>query len=208
MFWGVVHPTLAALPLLGRAGPGRVLIVTSLGGKVPAPHLLPYTAAKHAAVGFAEGLRVEAGRYGVTVTTAVPGLMRTGSTGNAMFGGDPKAEHRWFAVADSLPLLSIDAEVAARRLVDAALRGTPEVILTPAAKIAARVHGIAPNLTLRLLAVGERLLPGGAAPATKPGHAVGADRPWLRLLTTTSRRAARSLHQHEDQGRATREFDV
>ena len=39
---------------------GRLLAVTSVGGKLPAPHLLPYTAAKHAAVGFAEGLRVEA----------------------------------------------------------------------------------------------------------------------------------------------------
>lgn len=56
MFWGLVHPVLAALPALRRTG-GRILAVTSVGGKLPAPHLLPYCAAKHAAVGFAEGLR-------------------------------------------------------------------------------------------------------------------------------------------------------
>ncbi|GAA1857708.1 hypothetical protein GCM10009836_42340 [Pseudonocardia ailaonensis] len=57
MFWGLARPALAALPLLTRTG-GRILAVTSVGGKLPAPHLLPYGAAKHAAVGFAEGLRL------------------------------------------------------------------------------------------------------------------------------------------------------
>jgi NAD(P)-dependent dehydrogenase (short-subunit alcohol dehydrogenase family) len=55
MFWGALHVSTAAMPLLRRSR-GNVLAVTSVGGKLPAPHLLPYTAAKHAAVGFAEGL--------------------------------------------------------------------------------------------------------------------------------------------------------
>ncbi|MDQ3716153.1 MAG: SDR family oxidoreductase, partial [Actinomycetota bacterium] len=125
MFWGVLYPTMAALPLMRARGAGRILVITSLGGKVPAPHLLPYTVAKHAAVGFAEGLRVEAARHGITVTTAVPGLMRTGSPRNALFTGDRAAEYRWFSVADSLPLLSMDAERAAAKLIRATLRGSP-----------------------------------------------------------------------------------
>jgi short-subunit dehydrogenase len=137
MYWGVVHPTLAALAAL-RANRGRVLVVTSIGGKLPAPHLLPYVAAKHAAVGFAEGLRIEEAREGVSVTVGVPGLMRTGSPRNALFTGDQPAEHAWFAIADSLPVLSIDAERAAARLIGATLRGAPEVILTPAAWLGAR----------------------------------------------------------------------
>ena len=125
MYWGVVRPTLAALPAL-RASRGRVLVVTSIGGKLPAPHLLPYVAAKHAAVGFAEGLRIEAARDGVSVTVGVPGLMRTGSPRNALFTGDQAAEYAWFAGADSLPLLSMSAERAARQLVGVALKGKPE----------------------------------------------------------------------------------
>lgn len=93
--WGVVHPVLAALPDLKAAGDGRVLVITSIGGKVPAPHLLPYAAAKHAAVGFAEGLRVEAAQHGVSVTVGVPGLMRTGSPRNALVTGNRRAEHTW-----------------------------------------------------------------------------------------------------------------
>jgi short-subunit dehydrogenase len=60
-------------------GHGRIVADTSIGGKLSVPHLLPYSTAKFAAVGFPEGLRTELGRGPVTVTTVVPGLMRTGS---------------------------------------------------------------------------------------------------------------------------------
>jgi short-subunit dehydrogenase len=199
MFWGTLHPVLAALPVMNERGGGRILAITSVGGKLPAPHLLPYTAAKHAAVGFAEGLRVEAGRHGVTVTTAVPGLMRTGSPRNALFTGDRTAENRWFTVADSLPLLSMDAERAAAKLVRAALRGRPEVILTPVAKIGVRLHGLAPATTLRLLAGAARLLPADETRRpVQPGHAVARPARWFDAVTTLTRRAARRFHQHDD----------
>lgn len=198
MYWGVVRPTLAALPAL-RAARGRVLVVTSIGGKLPAPHLLPYVAAKHAAVGFAEGLRIEAARDGVSVTVGVPGLMRTGSPPNALFTGDQAAEYAWFAGADSLPLLSMSAERAASRLIRATLRGTPEVILTPAAWLGARLHGLAPATTLRLLTVANRLLPADMSPtAARPGHAVAAAGPVLRTLTTLTRKAAARTHEVTD----------
>ncbi|MBW0101332.1 SDR family oxidoreductase [Pseudonocardia sp. KRD291] len=210
MFWGTVHPVRAALPLLRRRR-GRVLAVTSVGGKLPAPHLLPYTAAKHAAVGFAEGLRVEADALGVGVTVAVPGLMRTGSPRNALFTGRRAAEQRWFTLAASTPVLSMDAERAARRLVRAALRGRPEVVLTPAAKLGVRLHALAPGLTLRALALTARLLPAPVgspddapdptrpAPGPVPGHATGRRTGWFARLTRLDRDAARRWHEHDDE---------
>src|SRR5437763_6845434 len=78
-FWGAVHVTLAALPHLRRSSSGQILNITSIGGVVPIPHLLPYTCAKFAMVGLSEGLATELGGTGVRVTTIVPGLMRTGS---------------------------------------------------------------------------------------------------------------------------------
>jgi short-subunit dehydrogenase len=158
MFWGALHVSTAAMPLLRRSR-GNVLAVTSVGGKLPAPHLLPYTAAKHAAVGFAEGLRVEMIRDGVSVTVGVPGLMRTGSPRNAQFSGDGVAESRWFTAAANLPLVSMDAERAARRLVRATLRRRPEIILTPLAKLGTRAHAIAPCTSLRVVSLVNRLLP-------------------------------------------------
>jgi NAD(P)-dependent dehydrogenase (short-subunit alcohol dehydrogenase family) len=198
MFWGQVHPVLAALPLL-RERRGRVLAITSIGGKLPAPHLLPYNAAKHAAVGFAEGLRVELARDGVSVTVAVPGLMRTGSTRNALFAGDRAAERSWFTIADSLPGLSMSAEKAASRLVRATLRGRPEITLTLPAKLGARVHALAPSTTLRVLTLVNRLLPGPVGSGgPRPGHTATPSSRWFDRLTRTDRAAARRLHGHDD----------
>ena len=69
---------------------GRIVNITSIGGKVAVPHLLPYTCAKFAAVGFSEGLHAELRESGVKVVTIAPGLMRTGSYLNADFKGDPR----------------------------------------------------------------------------------------------------------------------
>ena len=63
---------LAALPVMRAQGHGRIVTITSIGGKLSVPHLLPYSTAKFAAVGFSEGLRAELGLGPVTVTTVVP----------------------------------------------------------------------------------------------------------------------------------------
>jgi short-subunit dehydrogenase len=199
MFFGVLHPVLAALPVMKERGAGRILVISSIGGKLPAPHLLPYVAAKHAAVGFAEGLRTEVVKHGITVTCAVPGLMRTGSPRNATFTGNQAGEHRWFTLGDSLPLVSMNAERAARQLVGAALKGRPEIATTPLAKIGMRVHGVAPSTTIRLVGLVNRLLPGDETPRPmRPGHAVGKPSRWFDALTTLTRGAARRYHQHDD----------
>src|SRR3989442_6314458 len=79
MFWGALYPTLAVLPQMRARRSGHVVHITSMGGMVSVPHLLPYTCAKFAAVDLSEGLPAELGQEGIHVTTVVPGLMRTGS---------------------------------------------------------------------------------------------------------------------------------
>jgi NAD(P)-dependent dehydrogenase (short-subunit alcohol dehydrogenase family) len=130
MFWGMLHATLAVLPHMRARRQGSIVNVTSIGGKVSIPHLLPYCTAKFAAVGLSEGLRPELARDGVDVVTVVPGLMRTGSHLNAEFVGRQKAEFRWFALGASAPLVSMDAERAARQIVAAVRRGEAERILS------------------------------------------------------------------------------
>jgi short subunit dehydrogenase len=51
-FWGAVHTTLGVLPSMRERHQGRIVNITSIGGKVAFPHLLPYTASKFALVGF------------------------------------------------------------------------------------------------------------------------------------------------------------
>jgi NAD(P)-dependent dehydrogenase (short-subunit alcohol dehydrogenase family) len=200
MYWGMVYPTLAALPQMRRRWTGRIVNITSIGGKISMPHLLPYNAAKFAAVGFSEGLCAELADEGITVTTVVPGLMRTGSYLNAYFKGDQQREYTWFSLGASLPFLSIDAERAAHLIVQAARRGDPELILTLPAQIGARFKGLFPGLTVRLLSLVDRLLPRAISPQTEAVQ--GRDvQPQLdstpqRTLTGLGRSAAERYHQH------------
>ena len=62
-FWGPLFTILAALPHMRGRGGRRIVNISSIGGKIAVPHLLPYTASKFALTGLSEGLRAElAGR--------------------------------------------------------------------------------------------------------------------------------------------------
>jgi NAD(P)-dependent dehydrogenase (short-subunit alcohol dehydrogenase family) len=159
MLWGPINCGLAVAPRMRARGHGRIGVVTSVGGRISAPHLLPYSTAKFGAVGFTRGLRSELAGTGVTVTCAEPGLMRVGSHLRAKFVGNHGPEFAWFATADSLPIVSIDGERAAGRIVRGVLSGRAVMTVTPIGFIAPRVDALFPNLTAGLLAVATRLLP-------------------------------------------------
>jgi len=55
-FWGTVNVALAALPELRARGGGRIVNISSIGGRIAMPHLLAYDASKFAVAGFSEGL--------------------------------------------------------------------------------------------------------------------------------------------------------
>ncbi|GIX96165.1 estradiol 17-beta-dehydrogenase 2 [Caerostris extrusa] len=73
---GHVRVTKAFLPLL-RKSQGRVVNVTSLGGRVGVPHMTPYIVSKFAAVGFNECLRREMDIWGIRVIGVEPEQFRT-----------------------------------------------------------------------------------------------------------------------------------
>ncbi len=194
-----VRAALAALPVMRRQGHGRIVVIASIGGKVSVPHLLPYSTAKFAAVGFAEGLRAELGAGPVSVTTVVPGLMRTGSHRQARFGGRRDQEFTWFSLGASLPLVSMDAERAARQIVTAMRARRPEIILTPLGQLAARGAGVVPELTSGLMHLMSELLPdpAGTGTASQPGQALrlAMSRELFDRLTALGRSAARRFNQ-------------
>jgi NAD(P)-dependent dehydrogenase (short-subunit alcohol dehydrogenase family) len=200
-FWGMIYPTLSVLPVMRAQGGGRIVNITSIGGKVSIPHLLPYNCAKFAAVAFSQGLRAEVAQDGITVVTVVPGLMRTGSYLNATFKGDTEAESTWFALGATLPGVSMDAERAARQIVRAAKRGDAEVILSVPAWLLARLHGLVPGLTVDLLRlVNQLVLPaaeGDSQNAVSGHEALAHERSAvLRTLTRLGRAAADRFGQH------------
>lgn len=200
MLEGPINVAWQVLPHLRERGRGRIGTIASVGGVVSPPHLLPYATAKFGVVGFSDGLAAALTGTGVTATTVVPGLMRTGSHLRAEFAGDVAQEYAWFAPAASLPLLSMDAERAARRIVGGVLAGRPLVSLTPLTWCAWRFRGLFPATTTRLMGLATRLLPDGSSPETVQGHEArrrlsGRSRRMVDRLATLGNRAARRFNE-------------
>jgi short-subunit dehydrogenase len=144
-FFAAVHTIQAAVPHMVKRGKGSIANIASIGGKVPVPHMLPYTASKFALTGFSEGLHAELRHQGVRVTTVCPGLMRTGGESHATFTGRQRKEQRWFQLAARTPILSAPVAYAAERIFRAVARGRAEITITPQAWLAARIIGLAPE---------------------------------------------------------------
>jgi len=78
----VLIVTKAFVPLLGsdrslRGAPGRIVNISSVGGKRGGPFLGPYVASKHGLEGFSESLRRELMLYGIDVIIIGPGAVAT-----------------------------------------------------------------------------------------------------------------------------------
>ncbi len=70
-FYGALHCTYYALPHLMDAR-GRIVTISSLGGKSGLPYNTSYTASKYALHGFYDSLRMELAPHGVSVTVICP----------------------------------------------------------------------------------------------------------------------------------------
>ena len=161
---GPLYTMLAAIPDMRRQGGGRIVNISSIGGKIPVPHLAPYVASKFALTGLSSTLHAELARENIVVTTVAPGLMRTGSPINATVKGRHEREFAWFAVGDALPGLTIDSTRAARQIVEACRRGQAELILTLPARLAAAAYGLMPSTFVRIESLVNALLPSPTGP--------------------------------------------
>jgi hypothetical protein len=95
--------------------------------------------------------------------------MHTGSPRNALFKGDHQAEYAWFALADSLPLMSMSARRAALRIVSALEHGDAHVVLGLPARLAALANGLATGFVTRVLSAANRALPDGTDSSAQKG---------------------------------------
>ena len=184
-FWAALHTITAALPhMLAQAAepdsPRPAIVnIASIGGKVAVPHLLPYVASKFALVGFSEGLHAELRPKGVRVTTVCPGLMRTGGEDHARFLGHSDKEARWFQFSAKTPGISTSVAHAASKIFNAVVAGRAEITITPQAWLAARVHGLAPEIAQFAASLAqEYILPaplksGSALPEKSRGALLG-----------------------------------
>ena len=76
-FYGVVHTTRAAVPVMRKQKSGHIFQVSSVGGRLAVAGNTPYHAAKWAVGGFSDSLAMEVAPFGVKVCTLEPGGIRT-----------------------------------------------------------------------------------------------------------------------------------
>jgi NAD(P)-dependent dehydrogenase (short-subunit alcohol dehydrogenase family) len=135
-FFGWIEVTRAALPLL-RKGVGtcgvhipRIVLVSSIAGRIAQPILAPYTCSKWATTALGDSLRLELRRQGIGVSVIEPGaiataIWRKGEATLAEIGPDHPARKLYGPEIDALARAAADAAATAippERAADAILR--------------------------------------------------------------------------------------
>src|SRR5438477_5051311 len=158
-FWAPFILYLLVAPHMRAKGGGRIVNISSIGGKIAVPHMAAYSASKFALAGFSDAIRPELAQDNIYVTTVTPGLMRTGSQVHAKFKGDHAAEYGWFDWSRKIPFASISVERAARKILSACRRGKPALIMPLSAYLIIAANALFPNLTARVMKRFNRPLP-------------------------------------------------
>lgn len=172
-FWGPFYTMQAAIPKMRARGAGRIVNISSIGGKIAVPHLAPYCAGKFALAGLSNAMRVELAKDNIFVTTVCPGLMRTGSHINALFKGRNELEYALFSISNALPFTSVSAEKAAGEIIEACRRGDAEAVISVQAQTAVKLNTLLPELVAETSALINQVLPGKGGIGT--GYALGKE---------------------------------
>ena len=119
---GQIALTKQVLPVMITQGSGRLVVTSSIAGKVGAPQRTGYCAAKHAVMGFFDALRTEVAHQGVRVSTVVPGFIATSIARNALTGSGAAKDSAEADIDEGM-----DADRCAEVVVEALARGEEEI---------------------------------------------------------------------------------
>ncbi|MGI8460390.1 MAG: SDR family NAD(P)-dependent oxidoreductase [Solirubrobacterales bacterium] len=75
---GLIRMSQLVMPGMRRAGDGRIVNISSIGGKVVFPGGGIYHATKHAVEAISDAMRYESAGFGIQVVCVEPGLIKTG----------------------------------------------------------------------------------------------------------------------------------
>ncbi len=152
--------TQAVLPPMVAQGSGRIVMISSVAGKVGAPMRTAYSAAKHGLIGYADALRAETAHLGLSVHVVAPGSVRTEVSRNALAAdGSSRGE------SDPAIEQGMDPAKAATLMLRAIGRGEREIILARGIeRQMAKLRRASPNKLFDLMA---GLVAGGYAQRMK-----------------------------------------
>jgi NAD(P)-dependent dehydrogenase (short-subunit alcohol dehydrogenase family) len=174
-FWGQLYTTLAVTPGMRERRWGRIVNISSFGGRLNSPHLAAYHAAKFASAGLSQSMRVELSKDNIYVTTVFPFLMRVGSFLHADVKGQHKKEWAIGQVLDSQRLTTTTGERTAQAIVKTAAWGDATLVPSNRASLAILFANVFPNLTQDAMALANRFMPAADGPesigtSSKKGH--------------------------------------
>lgn len=86
--WGYIHTIQALLPHFVERGSGTIVNLSSIGGKVPVPFLVPYCTSKFAVTGLTQALHSELAPQGIHVCGIYPNLIKSSLMERAIFRGN------------------------------------------------------------------------------------------------------------------------
>lgn len=192
-FWAPLWLCRAATPHLEASGNGRIVNIASVGGRIAAPLMAPYIASKFALVGLSDALRNELGARKILVTTVCPGSMRTGSHVQIGFKGARKAEYGVLKHLIAMPGGAIEAEAAAKIVIDAMRHGDPHVTFPFPVHLAALAYAIFPNTAGVLVRLAMRFVPKSddeSGDSAIAGHDLESEMPPSKLTVLADRAVA------------------
>jgi len=155
--FGLARMCQLVLPGMRRAGRGRILNISSMGGRMTFPLGGYYHATKYAVEALSDALRMEVKPFGVQVVVIEPGVTRSafeetisGSDALATHDGSPYATMRAAVTKANTEaygnrMMSASSESVAQVITAAIAADKPRTryLLTPAAKLMAATHTVA-----------------------------------------------------------------
>jgi short-subunit dehydrogenase len=164
--FGLARMCQLVLPGMRRAGRGRIINISSMGGRMTFPLGGYYHATKYAVEALSDALRLEVKPFGVQVVVIEPGVTRSAfeetisaSGGLAPHDGSPYATMR-------AAVTTANTEAYANRMMSATSESVAQVITSAIAADRPRT----------------RYLLGAAARLMAATRTVGGDRAWDRLM--------------------------
>jgi short-subunit dehydrogenase len=130
---------------------GHIVNTASVAGLIASPGQGSYTATKHAVVAISKALRVEAKHHGVRVSALCPGVIRTPILSGGKYGrtnvvglSEESARALWEK------LRPMDADVFARKALQAVARNEAIIVIPGWWKALWLIDRLAPSLTMAL----------------------------------------------------------
>ena len=122
--------------------------------------------------------------------------MRTGSPIQAVFKGNASKEFAWFANADVFPGLSMSAQDAADKIIEATRHRRSELIPTFIGRARVMAGAFLPELMLYTMSILNRLMPTGISSMYRTGAQVQTDSSYL---STSLKKAAEQAELDNNQ---------